>query len=64
MELEKYTQYQETKLHGKLGFAYATYLCTIPLDFDRVNLHWHDQDRKSTRLNSSHPTTSRMPSSA
>ena len=38
MELEKYTQYQETKLHGKLGFAYATYLCTIPLDFDRVNL--------------------------
>ena len=43
MELEKYTQYQETKLHGKLGFAYATYLCTIPLDFDRVNLHWHDQ---------------------
>ena len=23
-----------------------------------------DQDRKSTRLNSSHPTTSRMPSSA
>ena len=24
----------------------------------------YDQDRKSTRLNSSHPTTSRMPSSA
>ena len=24
----------------------------------------HDIDRKSTRLNSSHPTTSRMPSSA
>lgn len=27
----------------KAGFAYETYLCTIPLDFDRVNLHWHDQ---------------------
>ena len=43
MELEEYTQYQETKLHEKPGFAYETYLCTIPLDFDRVNLHWHDQ---------------------
>ena len=39
----------------------------------RVPRHEHDtweliyctgQDRKSTRLNSSHPTTSRMPSSA
>ena len=26
--------------------------------------HEHEGDRKSTRLNSSHPTTSRMPSSA
>lgn len=43
VELEEYTQYQETKLHEKPGFAYETYLCTIPLDFDRVNLHWHDQ---------------------
>ena len=43
MEIEKYTQYQETKLHEKPGFAYETYLCTIPLDFARVNLHWHDQ---------------------
>ena len=35
---------------------------------DYTNLHtimsWLDKDRKSTRLNSSHPTTSRMPSSA
>ncbi len=37
MELEEYTQFQETKLHEKPGFAYETYLCTIPLDFDRVN---------------------------
>ena len=29
-----------------------------------VHVHFRDPDRKSTRLNSSHPTTSRMPSSA
>ncbi|MBR1821359.1 MAG: helix-turn-helix transcriptional regulator [Clostridia bacterium] len=43
MELEQYTQYQETRLHEQPGFAYNTYLCTIPQDFDRVNLHWHEQ---------------------
>ena len=43
MELEAYQQYQETRLHEQPGFAYNTYLCTIPQDFDRVNLHWHDQ---------------------
>ena len=43
MELEQYTQYQETRQHDQPGFAYNTYLCTIPQDFDRVNLHWHDQ---------------------
>ena len=43
MELEQYTQYQETKLHEQPGFAYNAYLCTIPLDFDRVNPHWHEQ---------------------
>ena len=29
-----------------------------------VRMNLRAQDRKSTRLNSSHPTTSRMPSSA
>ena len=43
MDLEQYTQYQETRRHIQPGFAYNTYLCTIPQDFDRVNLHWHDQ---------------------
>ncbi len=43
MELEEYTQYHETKLHEQLGFSYNTYLCTIPQDFDRVGLHWHEQ---------------------
>ncbi len=43
MELEEYTQYHETKLHEQIGFPYNTYLCTIPQDFDRVGLHWHEQ---------------------
>ena len=43
MDFAEYAQYQETKLHEKPGFAYETYLCTIPDDFDRVSLHWHDQ---------------------
>ena len=30
-------------LHKQPGFAYNTYLCTIPQDFARVDLHWHDQ---------------------
>ena len=43
MDLEKYSQYKETLLHEQPGFAYNTYLCTIPQDFDRVDPHWHDQ---------------------
>ena len=42
MELEEYTQYKETKAHGRADFAYNTYLCTIPLDFPRVRPHWHE----------------------
>ena len=37
-------------------------LCNLP---DGTNIsHFVKQDRKSTRLNSSHPSRSRMPSSA
>ena len=43
MEYDEYVQYRETKLHEQPGFAYNTYLCTIPQDFDRVAPHWHDQ---------------------
>jgi AraC-like DNA-binding protein/mannose-6-phosphate isomerase-like protein (cupin superfamily) len=43
MNLEAYAQYKETKVHGREGFAYNTYLCTIPLDFARVRPHWHDE---------------------
>ncbi len=38
-----YERYRERKLHERPGFAYVTYPCTIPLDFDRVPEHWHDQ---------------------
>ena len=30
MNLEEYSQYRETLLHKQPGFAYNTYLCTIP----------------------------------
>lgn len=43
VELEEYTQYRETTLHEQPGFPYNTYLCTIPQDFERVSLHWHEQ---------------------
>ena len=33
-------------------------------DQENKKIYYHHSDRKSTRLNSSHPTTSRMPSSA
>jgi mannose-6-phosphate isomerase-like protein (cupin superfamily) len=43
MNTEEYIQYRETKVHEQPGFAYNTYLCTIPLDFPKVALHWHDE---------------------
>lgn len=43
MELEEYIQYHESKLHEQPGFSYNTYLCTIPDDFMKVDLHWHEQ---------------------
>lgn len=43
MDLERYIQYHEKKQHGRPGFSYNTYLCTIPQDFERVDLHWHSE---------------------
>ena len=43
VEAELYQQFREKKLHHQPGFAYDTYLCTIPVDFPRVELHWHPQ---------------------
>lgn len=43
MNLEEYTQYHEAEVHKRPGFDYNTYICTIPDDFRRVGLHWHEQ---------------------
>ena len=43
MQLTQYEIYHENKRHTSLDFPYNTYLCTIPLDFRNVNIHWHDE---------------------
>lgn len=43
MDLETYLQYHEAEVHRRPGFDYNTYICTIPNDFPRVGLHWHEQ---------------------
>lgn len=42
MNILEYENYQEKKAHGDLSFPYITYLCSIPLDFSSVPVHWHD----------------------
>jgi AraC-like DNA-binding protein/mannose-6-phosphate isomerase-like protein (cupin superfamily) len=42
MNILEYENYQEKKVHTEADFPYNTYLCSIPLDFDRVPIHWHD----------------------
>ena len=43
MTILEYENYHERKNHVDLTFPYNTYLCSIPLDFTHVPLHWHDQ---------------------
>lgn len=43
MNILEYENYQEKKSHGNPHFPYNTYLCSIPLDFPQVPLHWHDE---------------------
>ena len=43
MNILEYENYQEKKEHIHSAFPYNTYLCSIPLDFERVPLHWHDE---------------------
>ena len=43
MNIVEYENYHEHKTHGELEFPYNTYLCSIPLDFPSVPLHWHDE---------------------
>ena len=42
MTINGYEQYHEKKMHGSTDFPYTTYICTIPLDFPFVPLHWHE----------------------
>lgn len=43
MDIIQYENYQERKSHGGADFPYITYPCSIPLDFPKVPLHWHDE---------------------
>ena len=43
MHISEYENYQEKKDHGSPTFPYTTYLCSIPLDFSSVPLHWHEE---------------------
>lgn len=43
MNILEYENYQEKITHGSPLFPYITYLCSVPLDFTRVPLHWHDE---------------------
>ena len=43
MDKLQYKIYHENKTHTPDDFPYNTYLCSIPLDFQSVNLHWHDE---------------------
>ena len=41
MNRKQYEFYHEKKTHTASDFPYNTYLCTIPLDFLTVPVHWH-----------------------
>ncbi len=43
MNILEYENYQETKPHTDSRFPYNTYPCTIPLDFNEIPLHWHNE---------------------
>ncbi len=43
MQIPEYENYHETKSHSAPDFPYNTYICSIPLDFEKVPLHWHDE---------------------
>lgn len=43
MNILEYENYHEKVSHGSPLFPYITYLCSIPLDFSHVPLHWHDE---------------------
>ena len=42
MNTLSYENLHELKEHVSIQFPYNTYLCSIPLDFTQVPLHWHN----------------------
>lgn len=42
INITEYQAIHENKSHFDYNMPYNTYPCTIPLDFDSVPLHWHD----------------------
>ncbi len=43
MNLKEYQNYHEEKVHTSAEFSYNTYVCSIPLDFPEVPMHWHSE---------------------
>lgn len=43
MNIQEYENYHETITHADIVFPFNTYPCSIPLDFEEVPLHWHDE---------------------
>ncbi len=43
MDVNGYDIYHENKTHTSPDFPYNTYLCSIPLDFCSVSIHWHEE---------------------
>lgn len=43
MNILEYENYHEKKSHVDASFPYNILLCSIPLDFPCVPLHWHDE---------------------
>lgn len=39
----EYETFREDKKHTEVAFPYNTYLCSIPLDFSGVPVHWHEE---------------------
>lgn len=43
MNIPEYEIYHEHKNHSDSLFPYNTYICSIPLDFNEVTPHWHNE---------------------
>lgn len=43
MNIPEYENLRETKKHSETLFPFNTYICSIPLDFSDVPMHWHNE---------------------